>query len=326
MRLFILVLTIALGQLLWPGQAAEADPKGKRIAHLTTSLQHPFTDRLAKSLTMRAKMLGMEVTTYSAPDDAAEQARQLDKAVAAKYDLIVLLAASDPAIPTLLKRAKEAQIPVVLLNPPPEPSVEELYLTAVVEDNRELGRITGLSMLKALGESGREGGKVAVITDSLDEASAVRRVAGFKGALATNPKVKIVAVEDAKGDVEATKRIAKQLFVKFAGEGGLDGVYGMADTQAVAIIEAAEAAGLKVGKGKGDVIVLGSNCFKSGIAMIRARKQYSTGTHIPMRTGWVSADTIADHFNGKPLAKKIDLPVMTIHRGNADMWSHACTF
>jgi ABC-type sugar transport system substrate-binding protein len=103
-------------------------------------------------------------------------------------------------------------------------------------------------------------------------------------------------------------------------------MYGMVDSQAVAIIQAAEATGLMVGTGKGELIVLGSNCLKSGIDMIKAGKQYSTGTQIPTRTGLRSAEAIADHFAGKQLPKNIILPVETISRDNVAKWEAACTF
>ena len=59
-------------------------------------------------------------------------------------------------------------------------------------------------------------------------------------------------------------------------------------------IQAAEAAGLKPGVGKDELIVIGSNCLKSGIEMIKAGKQHSTGTQIPTRTGIRSAEAIAE--------------------------------
>jgi ribose transport system substrate-binding protein len=213
-----------------------------------------------------------------------------------------------------------------MVNSPPKEGTEDLYVTFVGEDHTELGRITGESMLKAFKESGRDGGKVALITGSMHEGVAPKRVAGFKEALAKNPKIEIVAIEDAKWDTATTERMAGQLFARFAARGGLDGMYGMVDSQAVAIIQAAESTGIKVGAGKGELIVLGSNCLKSGIDMIKAGKQYSTGTQIPTRTGLRSAEAIADYFAGKQLPKNIILPVETVSRANVAQWEAACTF
>lgn len=326
MRFIAVVVAFLAGAFLFQPHDAAADPKGKRIAHLTTAAVHPFIAQLAKSLTERAKEFGMEVTTLSTPFDAALQAQQIDDVVAQKFDIIAIVAASEQAIIPPLTRAKRAGVPVIMVNSTPKAGTEDLYVTFIGEDHTELGRITGESMLRALKDSGRDGGKVALITGSLHEGVAPMRVAGFKEAVAKNPKVEIVAVEDARWDTATTERVAGQLFARFAPRGGLDGIYGMADNQAVAIIQAAEAAGLKPGAGKGDLIVLGSNCLKTGIAMIKAGKQYSTGTQIPTRTGVRSAEIIADHFNGKQLPKTIILPVETISRDNVAKWEAACTF
>jgi ribose transport system substrate-binding protein len=215
---------------------------------------------------------------------------------------------------------------VLLINSPPRDGSEELYLSFVGEDHVELGRITGQSVLKALKDGGRDGGKIALITGSLQEGVGPRRLTGFRDAMKANPKAEIVAVEDAKWATDVSERIAGQLFARFAAQGGLDVVYGMADNQAVAIVQAAKSAGIPLGVEKGKLIVVGSNCLKQGITAIKAGEQYSTGTQVPTRTGLKAADMAADHFNGKSLPKKEILPVETITKANVAQWEEACTF
>ena len=86
--------------------------------------------------------------------------------------------------------------------------------------------------MKALKDGGRDGGKIALITGSLQEGVGPRRVVGFREAMKANPKAQIVAVEDAKWQTDLSERIAGQLFARFAAQGGLDVIYGMADNQA----------------------------------------------------------------------------------------------
>lgn len=326
MRRTAIALAALLALAAAPLGDAAADPKGKKIAHITTLASHPFVAAVAKALTEHAKSFGMDVSVFSSPFDAALQAQHVDDAIARKFDMLAVFAASEQAIIPALTRAKQAGIPVILVNSPPKPGHDDLFLSFVGEDHVQLGRITGESVLKALADSGREGGKVALITGSLQEGVAPRRLEGFREALKKNPKVEIVAVEDAKWDTATSERIAGQLYARFAARGGLDLVYGMADNQAVAAIQAAEAAGIKLGMGRGELIVVGSNCLKQGIAMIKAGKQYSTGVQVPLRTGGRAAELIADHFNGKTLPKYEYLPVETITKANIDKWETPCTF
>jgi ribose transport system substrate-binding protein len=326
MRISTIAIRIALGLVLLAPFGASAAPQGKKIAFLVTSPTHPFIASLVKTFTERAKGFGMEVNTVSQQFDAALQAQQVDDAIAGKFDMIALIAGSEQAIIPALVRAKAANIPVVIVNSPPRDGSEDLYLSFVGEDHVELGRITGQSVLKALKDGGRDGGKVAMITGSLQEGVGPRRVTGFREAIKANPKVEIVAVEDAKWQTDLSERIAGQLFARFAAQGGLDVVYGMADNQAAGILQAAKAASIPLGIEKGKLIVVGSNCLKQGIAAIKAGEQYSTGVQVPARTGNRAAELIADHFNGKTLPKKEILPIETITKANVAKWEEACTY
>src|SRR5258707_14230881 len=255
----------ALGLSMLMADGANADPKGKKIAFLVTSPTHPFIATLSKTFITRANSFGMEVNTVSQHFDAALQAQQVDDAIARKFDVLAIIAGSEQAIIPALSRAKQAGVPVILINSPPRDGSEDLYLSFVGEDHVELGRITGLSVLKALEDGGREGGKVALITGSLQEGVGPRRVAGFREAMKTNPKAQIVAVEDAKWQTDLSERIAGQLFARFAAQGGLDVVYGMADNQAAAIVQAAKSAGNPLGVQKGKRIDIGRDYPQQGI-------------------------------------------------------------
>jgi ribose transport system substrate-binding protein len=326
MRILTVALGAALGSMLLTIGDAGASPQGKKVAYLTTNPTHPFIAKLTSTFVTRANALGMEVTTFGSQFDAALQAQQVDDAIVRKFDLIAIVAGSEQAIVPALIRAKQARVPVLIVNSPPRDGSEDLYLSFVGEDHVQLGRITGESVLKGLKDGGRDGGKVALITGSLQEGVGPRRVAGFREALKANPKAEVVAVEDAKWATDLTERIAGQLFARFAAQGGLDVIYGMADNQAAAIVQAAKAASIPLGIEKGKLIVVGSNCLKQGIVGIKAGEQYSTGTQIPTRTGLKAAEMVADHFNGKKLPKHEILPVETITRANVDKWEDACTF
>src|SRR5690606_8483858 len=173
---------------------------------------------------------------------------------------------------------------------------------------------------------GRKGAKVAAITGSLAEGVAPRRMAGFKDVLAQHPDIELVAVEDAKWDTATSERIAGQLFARFAAQGGLDAVYGMADNIAHAAIRAAEAAGIPLGVDEGKTVVVSSNCMKFGVDHIRAGKQYSTATQMPTRTGKAAIDTVIAHFQGQEVPKNNELEVVVIKQDNLDEYADACTF
>jgi ABC-type sugar transport system substrate-binding protein len=290
---------------------AADESKGKKVLLLESFTAHPYVATTEKSFRERALSYGMEVTVQAAGLDAALQARQADDGIARKFDLIVIQPISEQGIVPVLTRAKQAGIPVIIVNNTPKDGTEELYVTFVGQDQNEMGRIAG---------------KVALITGALQQGPGPRRVAGFKEVVAANPKLEIAAIEDGRWDTATSERLAGQLYARFAASGGLDAVYGMADNQAVAAIKAADAAGITVGTGPKQLIVVGGNCQKEGLDAIGAGKMYSSVTQIPTDLGRRTADAANEFFAGKKLPKADLLPADLITKANLAQWQAPCTY
>src|SRR5262249_45116277 len=236
------VVAAAAATALWMSAAQAADEaKGKKVLLLESFTAHPYVATTEKSFRDRAQAVGMEVTVQAAGLDAALQARQADDGIARKVDLIVVQAISEQGIVPVLTRAKQAGVPVIMVNNSPKDGTEDLYVTFVGQDQNEMGRIVGKAALQALKGSGRDGGKVALITGALQQGPGPRRVAGFKEAVAANPKVEIDAIEGGKWDTATSERLAGQLYARFAASGGLAGLYRLGGTPGGGGVQAAGA-------------------------------------------------------------------------------------
>jgi ribose transport system substrate-binding protein len=308
-----------------PLVAAQADQQGKKIAYFGTAAGHPYMAAQNKAIIAKATSLGMQVTSFFSPFDPALQAQQVDDAIARKFDILLMVMVSQHTIVPSLERAKKAGIPVILITGPMD-GHDDLYLTYVGENPEEMGKMAGEITMRALKASGRDGGNVALITGSLEDGIAPRRVTGFKEAIASNPKIKIVAIEDAKWDTALSEKAAGQLFARFSGQGGIDAIYGMADNQAVAVVAAAESADVKVGQGAHDLIVIGGSCQKGGIDGVKAGTIYATVNQVPGTTGEAAVQVAADYFNGKKPGKAIYIPAEPVTKANVDKWAGPCSF
>jgi ribose transport system substrate-binding protein len=298
--------------------ATSAGPAGKKVAYFDAGPTHPFVAALNKAFNARAKELGLEVTQFDTPYDAALQAQQIDDAIARKFDLLAIMAASQSAVVPALNRAKSAGIPVIILNNGIKEGVEDLYVSEIGDDNAKLGKLAAESLVGALEDGGRTQAKVALITGVLAEGVAKTRLEAFNNVMKAHPNINIVATEDAYWDTAKSETIAGQLFARFAPQGGLDAVVGWADNQTAAIIRAAEAAHIP--------LVIGTNCTRDGIQAIKEGKEYSSGTQAPVASGQQTAELVASYFEGKPLPKHVVLDVHTINKGNVDQWAGACTY
>jgi ribose transport system substrate-binding protein len=297
---------------------------GKRVAFLDGPIADKYIGGMTRSFTETAKSDGFNVSVVQSPFDPALQAQQLDDAIARKPDAIVMMIMSQKALIPALTRAKEAHIPVILINTPiPE---ETLYTAFVGEDSNALGAIAGNAMAGGLVKSGRSSARVAVIAGSMDEGVAPIRAAAFKKALESHAGFTVVAVEETHWAPPEAERATGQLLARFSGQGGLDGIYGMNDPLANGAVQAAQSAGVKLGTAKGDLIIVGGNCLAMGITDIEQGTMYATIYWTPINMGRDTANTVVKILKGESVPKKQSRPLDIITKANIEKYKTDCTF
>jgi ribose transport system substrate-binding protein len=323
----ILGCALLMGGALMAGGDARAAADGKRIALFMGPTQDKYLGAISKSITDSATAGGMKVTVFSSPFDPALQSQQIDDAIAQKFDLFVVQTISQKAIIPPLTRAKNAGIPVVLIVVPlVGDETKDLYLSYIGYEDEGFGRSSGEQVVKALTEGGRTAGKVAVIAGSMAEGKAPIRDRAFRAAIAKQPGLEVVVTEDVKWNPATAERVAGQLLARFAGQGGLDAIYGMNDSLANGAIQAAEAAGVKLGTAKGELVVVGGNCQAPGVRNLKAGKQYGTMLLLPVEEGKVVGAKLKEHFDGKTMDKAIWMPFEPITKANLAKFEEACSY
>ena len=324
-RRMVALLSILIAAVGFGGNAA-ASPQGKRIVLLTTPNAQPFIRAWTSTFMKSAEATGMKSTIFVSPFDAALQSQQMDDAIAQKFDLIMLMTINHQAILPALTRAKAAGVPVMLVNNPGDQGYNDLFVSYVGSDQEKLGRLAAENLVKGLAEEGTTTGQVAAVTGTASQLNPVLRMKGFKAVLAKHPGIKLVAEADGKWNTSLSEKLTSDLLVRFAGRGGLDGIYGMADNQATGIIQAIESAGLKAGVADKGIVVVASNCVKDGIMHIKDGTQYSTNTLIPVEEAKAAVKYAAEFFNGKKLKKNEIIESYSITKANVDKFAQACSY
>jgi ribose transport system substrate-binding protein len=318
-RTIALCAGLAAATLLAP-QCASA--QGKRVAFLDGPVADKYVGGLTRSFTETAKANGLDVSVVQSPFDPALQAQQMDDAIAKKVDAIVMMIMSQKALLPALTRAKEAHIPVILINTPiPQ---EDLYTAFVGEDSNNMGATAAKAMVDGL--KGRASAKVAVIAGSMDEGIAPARVAAFKKEIESHPGITVVAIEETHWAPPEAERAAGQLLARFSGQGGLDGIYAMNDPLANGAVQGAQSAGVKLGTGKGELVVVGGNCLAMGIADIEQGTMYATLYHTPINMGRDTGNTVAKILKGEAVPKKQSRSLDIITKANVEKYKTECTF
>jgi ABC-type sugar transport system substrate-binding protein len=296
--------------------------KAKRVVFLDGPIADKYIGGMTRGFTDTAKAAGLDVSIVQSPFDPALQAQQLDDAVARKVDIIVLMAMSQKALVPALTRAKEAHVPVVLINGTiPQ---EELYTAFVGEDSAMLGQLAAQNMAEALKDRGPA--KIAIVAGNMEEGIAPARVAGFKKELEKHPNLSIAAIEETHWAPPEAERIAGQLLARFSAQGGLDGIYGMNDPLANGVVQGALSAGVKLGTGKGELVVVGGNCRAPGIADIEQGTMYGTVAWSPVKMGSDAATTVKKILDGETVPKKQTGAMDTITKANVAKYKAECVF
>jgi len=297
---------------------------GKRVAFLDGPIADKYIGAMTNSFNATAKAAGLQVSVVQSPFDPALQARQLDDAIAQKADLVVLMIMSQKALVPALTRAKNANIPVVLINTPiPQ---NDLFTAFVGEDSDLMGSYPAKAIGDILKIKGRVPAKVAIIAGSMDEGIAPARVDAFKKEIAKYPGISLVAVEETHWAPPEAERAAGQLLARFSGQGGLDAIYAMNDALANGAVQGAESAGVKLGTDKGELVIVGGNCLAPGIQDIEQGKMYATMHWTPTNLGRDTAQTAAKILAGETVPKRQSRGIQIITKANVDKYKAECTF
>lgn len=304
-----------------------AHAQQKRVAVLVGPTEDRFIGTWAKVYADAAAAKNLSVTVFSSPWDPALQSQQIDEAVAQKFDVLVVQTLSQKAAIPALTRAKAAHIPVItIIAQYPDNEAQDLFISYVGEDSRTLGHRAGEAMVQALAKAGRKDAKVAALVGTLSEGTGNLRAQGFKEALAGHPDVKIVVVEDVQWNPIKAEQAFGQILARFAGTGGLDAVYGMNDTVANGAIQAADAAGVKLGLDKGSLIVIGGNCMGPGVVNMKKGAEAATVLMLPHVSAKNAVDATVDVLAGKTLPHEIYENHEIITNDNLGEFAERCSY
>ncbi|GIJ46145.1 hypothetical protein Val02_30310 [Virgisporangium aliadipatigenens] len=303
------------------GTSGSGGVKGKTINFVGYGKDNPWGAYFNTVFIGKLESAGAKVVDLTTMDPGTA-VTNFNQAISNKPDLIVaaLLDTSSMVVP--IKKAKQANIPVLVYDGRPDPSVDGDVMQ-VLSDSEALGIAAAQNLVEGLKAQGKESGNLIVITGTKSGFAAQDRMKGFDAELAKTPGYKVIDNQDGNWDPTLSGKIATQLFAKY-GCAGIQGAYGMADYMALPIVAAAKQAGCEVG-GKNGVIVTGSNCFKVGIDAIKAGTLYGTATEDPGTIAEQTAGYVIRYFNGENPPKKELVKEERVTAQNVDRYAAQCS-
>jgi simple sugar transport system substrate-binding protein len=198
---------------------------------------------------IEAEKRGIELKISDAQQKEENQIKAVRSFIAQGVDAIFIAPVVATGWESVLKEAKDAKIPVILLDRGIDVKDDSLYLTVVRSDAVYEGQAAGDWLVKAT--SGKC--NVVELQGTVGASVALDRKKGFDAVVAANPQMKIIRTQS--GDFTRAKgKEVMESFIK-AENGGKNicAMYAHNDDMAIGGIQAIKEAGLKPGK---DILVV----------------------------------------------------------------------
>jgi ABC-type sugar transport system substrate-binding protein len=202
--------------------------------------------RMAKTA---AEKRGVTLKISDAQQKQENQIKAIRSFIAQGVDGIFLAPVVSSGWDQVLAEARDAKIPVILLDRTIETGDPNLVFSAVTSDTVLEGKVAGDWLVKQVA------GKpcnVVELQGTVGSSPAINRKKGFADAIASAPNVKITRTQSADFTRAKAKEVMES-FIKAESANGICAVYAHNDDMMIGAIQAMNEAGLKPGK---DVLTL----------------------------------------------------------------------
>ena len=277
-----------------------------KIALVTKMVDSPYWQTVKKAAEKKASELGnVEITHLGPPTEADidKQVQIVETCINDDYDGIILAACDKDALIDPVKKAKDAGIPVVMID---SGISEPVYDAFLATNNVQAGAECAKLMAKLI----KDEGQVAIINFAAGTQTAVDRETGFTDEIKNNhPKIEIVGVQYCDSD---PTKAANQATDFISANPDIKGIWGANDQSAIGVAQAVTE------QGKNDsIIVIGfdnSDDIKAGLESGTIK---GTAVQMPTMMGSEGVQLIVDLTNGKaPASKDVDTGVTMVDQEN----------
>jgi ABC-type sugar transport system substrate-binding protein len=218
-----------------------------------------------KSVQEAAAAAGIDLKFSDAQQKQENQIKAIRSYIAQKVDIIAFSPVVESGWDTVLKEAKDANIPVILTDHAVDSADTSLYKTFLGSDFVVEGKKAGEWLVKEY-EGKNDPVNIVELQGTTGSAPANDRKSGFADVIKADPKFKIIASQTG----EFTRAKGKEVMEAFLkANKDIDVLYAHNDDMGLGAIEAIEAAGKKPGV---DIKIITVDAVKDGMTALAAGK------------------------------------------------------
>lgn len=280
--LLVLGLVFAFGTINLVGQ------QRPRIALFVSTINNPYFVTMAEGAKAAAADFGADLTVFDGQNDSLTQTNQIDAAIAAGYQAILLNPTHQEALIPAVQRANAAGIPVFSVDRDVTGGERVCYIGTSNVLAAEQGAVSFLGFLANANKG--VPWKIVILEGIPGASAAVEREKGFKTVI--NPLVEAGLVKIVK-DLTAQFDRAEGLRVMgdiLATTKDIDGVICANDEMCLGALQALKGAGVPVGLANNGVIIMGFDAIDDAVNAVKAGDFVGTVAQAPFIQGYWGAE------------------------------------
>ena len=304
---FISIFLFALVAQLLIGLSSCTGKRQKYVIAVSQCSEDIWREKLNNEMEMSTYLYDedVELRIVSADDDDKLQIRQIDQFVTDGVDLLVVAPNQVHTISTVIDKAYDSGIPVILLD---RKTDSEKYTAFIGADNVEMGRVLAKFVATALHGKG----KVLEIAGLEGSSPAWERHQGFTSMMENYPGIQLMGMKN--GDW--TQRSGRRLMSDVVEKGTrVDCVYGQNDRMALGAYEAVKNHGLK-----DSILYVGVDALPGkdgGIELVQ--RGVLVASYIYPTRGDLVMQLAMNILEGKPYERENLLSSTLVTKENADV-------
>ena len=309
-----LIAALAVYAAALVGCGSDADQPGETDSQLTIAVipkgtTHEFWKSIHAGAVRAERELDGVRVIWKGPiveDDRAAQIEVVETFTAKRVDGIAVAPLDDRALVRPIRAARDAGIPVVILDSGLQDP--DAYVSFVATDNYNGGAIAGRAVAEALGQNG---GRVILLRYQVGSASTANREKGFLDEIAKHPAIEVLSADQYAGPtVETAMTAAETLLTKF-GPRQVDAIFCPNESSTYGMLQALRRTGHA-----GNVRFVGFDVSEKLIEALRDGQLHALVVQNPFRMGYEGVRTTVAAARGQSVPPRIDTGVTLVTADN----------
>lgn len=269
--------------------------KGLKVGFSQIGAESGWRTAETESIRSEAAKRGVDLKFMDAQQKQENQIKAIRSFIAQDLDAIILAPVVETGWEPVLREAKAANIPVILVDRAVDVPDDSLYTTLIASDFVEEGMMAAHYLYELIGDEGN----VVQLEGTVGAAPAIERKKGFEEVASGSTNWKILRSQSGDFQRLGGKEVM-EAFLKAEGE-NIDAVYAHNDDMALGAIQAIEEAGLKPGE---DIKIVSIDGVRDAFQAMIDGKLNGTVECNPL-LGPAAFDAVGKAVAGEELPKRI---------------------